>query len=146
NGHHRRRIWASWPLSEELTLKTRDRAGLGTLELHGPMGSLAEWRYTVTRSAAAQQLVRRFDIYRLGEDAEDDDLDEIEAPEAEEGVRATSTRALFRLWRFARPRIGFIILGFVLTVSSTAASLVPPYLTWPLLDDILIPYQSDVEE
>jgi ATP-binding cassette subfamily B protein len=33
-----------------------------------------------------------------------------------------------------------IILGFVLTVLGTAASLVPPYLTMPLVDEVLIPF------
>ena len=32
--------------------------------------------------------------------------------------------------------------GFALTMASTAATLVPPYLTIPLMDDILIPYQN----
>ena len=33
-------------------------------------------------------------------------------------------------------------MGFVLTLASTAATLVPPYLTMPLMDDVLIPYQN----
>ena len=33
-------------------------------------------------------------------------------------------------------------LGFALTVAGTAASLVPPYLTIPLLDKVLIPHQE----
>jgi ATP-binding cassette subfamily B protein len=33
-------------------------------------------------------------------------------------------------------------MGFVLTLMSTAATLVPPYLTMPLMDDVLIPYQN----
>ena len=32
--------------------------------------------------------------------------------------------------------------GFALTLASTAATLVPPYLTIPLMDDILIPFQN----
>src|SRR5439155_2804272 len=35
------------------------------------------------------------------------------------------------------------IFGFLLTFASTAASLIPPYLTRPLLDDVLIPHQSE---
>ena len=34
-----------------------------------------------------------------------------------------------------------ILSGFVLTLLSTAIRLVPPYLTIPLIDDILIPKQ-----
>ena len=63
------------------------------------------------------------------------------------GLRApagkpTSTWVLLRLWRFARPHKKQLAAGFGLTLASTAASLVPPYMTIPLMDDILIPYQS----
>jgi ATP-binding cassette, subfamily B, bacterial len=53
-----------------------------------------------------------------------------------------STWTLFKLWRFARPYQWQLLLGFVLTLASTAATLVPPYLTMPLMDDVLIPYQN----
>jgi ATP-binding cassette subfamily B protein len=54
----------------------------------------------------------------------------------------TSTWTLFKLWRFAKPYQGQLLLGFVLTLASTAATLVPPYLTMPLMDEVLIPYQN----
>ena len=60
----------------------------------------------------------------------------------EKDQAATSTWTLFKLWRFARPYRGQLLLGFVLTLLSTAATLVPPYLTMPLMDDVLIPYQN----
>ena len=47
--------------------------------------------------------------------------------------------ALLRLIPLTRRRAWAIALGFALTVASTAASLVPPYLTQPLVDDVLIP-------
>ena len=50
--------------------------------------------------------------------------------------------ALYRLIGFARPVAGLIALGFGLTLASTSAGLVPPYLTMPLLDRVLIPYQN----
>lgn len=53
-------------------------------------------------------------------------------------------RSLLRIARFARPHLRLTILGFVLMVVSTAASLVPPYLTMPLIDDVLIPHQHGV--
>jgi ATP-binding cassette subfamily B protein len=49
---------------------------------------------------------------------------------------------LLRLWRFAKPYKGQLFAGFALTLASTAATLVPPYLTMPLMDDILLPYQN----
>jgi ATP-binding cassette subfamily B protein len=54
-----------------------------------------------------------------------------------------STWVLLRLWRFARPYQGKLLLaGFLLTLASTAATLVPPYLTMPLMDEVLIPFQN----
>jgi len=53
-----------------------------------------------------------------------------------------STWTLFKLWQFAKPYQWQLLMGFVLTLASTAATLVPPYLTMPLMDDVLIPYQN----
>jgi ATP-binding cassette subfamily B protein len=53
-----------------------------------------------------------------------------------------STSTLFRLWRFARPYRGQLLAGFLLTLATTAANLVPPYLSMPLMDEVLIPYQN----
>ncbi|MBN4842208.1 ABC transporter, partial [Citrobacter braakii] len=49
---------------------------------------------------------------------------------------------LLRLWRFARPYRWQLLAGFLLTLGSTGATLVPPYLTMPLMDEVLIPYQN----
>jgi ATP-binding cassette subfamily B protein len=46
------------------------------------------------------------------------------------------------LWRFAKPYSGQLLAGFLLMLGSTAATLVPPYLTMPLMDEILIPFQN----
>ncbi len=53
-----------------------------------------------------------------------------------------STWALLRLWRFARPYRLLLLTGFLLTLASTAAALVAPYLTMPLMDKVLIPFQN----
>ena len=60
----------------------------------------------------------------------------------EKDLAPPSTWTLFKLWRFAQPYQWQLLLGFVLTLASTAATLVPPYLTMPLMDDVLIPYQN----
>ena len=44
------------------------------------------------------------------------------------------------------PYAGPIAIGFVLALATTVAGLIPPYLTMPLLDDILIPYQQRSEQ
>ena len=53
-----------------------------------------------------------------------------------------SSWSLFRLWRFAAPYKYQLLSGFLLTLAATAATLVPPYLTMPIMDDILIPFQN----
>lgn len=57
-------------------------------------------------------------------------------------MKPPETWALLRLWRFARPYRGRLLAGFLLTLASTAANLVPPYLTIPLMDKVLIPHQT----
>jgi ATP-binding cassette subfamily B protein len=69
--------------------------------------------------------------------------DSDECPLCSREVQAVpSTWVLLRLWRFARPYQKQLAAGFALTLASTAATLVPPYLAIPLMDDILIPFQS----
>jgi len=151
--------WQEWPLREGLTLNHNDHAGVGTLELVGENGLLATWRYTLAKNLAALRVINEFDLHRdsivsgqpVLRSAEDccpqckaplpPGEDECPACNRETAV-APSTWTLFRLWRFARPYRWQLFTGFVLTLASTAATLVPPYLTMPLMDDVLIPFQN----
>jgi ATP-binding cassette subfamily B protein len=148
--------WREWPLENVLALQTRERAGLGQIDAIGPEGRLHHWRYTAARARAAQRLARRFESYRR-EGALTDDRTETVCPGCGEVLRGelpecprcqassaavSPASALRRLLLFARKRAGMLLLGFVLTVAGTAAGLIPPYLTQPLIDDVLIPRQS----
>ncbi|MBS0390123.1 MAG: ABC transporter ATP-binding protein [Proteobacteria bacterium] len=150
-----------WPLAPGLTLRMQDHGGVGTLELHDADSRLALWRFTLGRHPQALHLQQRLDqqAERLQNplapvvQAADvprcavcgtplpPDSDECPAC-ARQQAPQTSTWVLLRLWRFARPYRKQLATGFALTLASTAASLVPPYMTIPLMDDILIPYQS----
>jgi len=150
---------SSWPLAEDLTLVMADQAGVGSLELMGPTARLARWRFTVPYSGAAGRFAHRFEearSRRLGKSngqstAEGGTVcpscgailtaEQTECP-ACAPVAPNPSRSLKRLVRFARHRQGLIFLGFVLTLASTAAGLIPPYLTIPLLDQVLIPLQN----
>jgi ATP-binding cassette subfamily B protein len=149
------REWREWPLAPELTLRARDRSGLGTLDLFGPSGRLAHWRYTIGRSAAAGQIAGRFAEFLRDGRIRDERPAEFACPVCGgelPGEQAScpvcapatppTTASLFRLARFARPRAGAIALGFFLTLASTAAGLVPPYLSVPLLKNVLIPMKD----
>jgi len=150
-----------WPLAPGLALRLHDHAGAAALEaFDGPL-RLVGWRFTLGRNPAAQRLVQRFEEARgdlavgraAGRPARrlcarcgaplPPGADE--CPRCEEEANAPpSTWTLFRLWRFAVPYRGQLLLGFGLTLAATAATLVPPYLTMPLMDRVLIPYQNGV--
>ncbi len=151
--------WAKWALSADLTLTHNDHAGVGTLELLDKQGRIGCWRYTLGRNLTALRVIAEFDLHRdslvSGQPVarpEEDVCPKCKAPippgEDEcpicnrESTVAPSTWTLFRLWRFARPYKGQLLLGFGLTLASTAATLVPPYLTMPLMDNVLIPFQN----
>ncbi len=112
-------------------------AGLA-LAGHGEMRS-GDPRTDLSRQPSA----RHEDLSR---DAGQDDREASarDADEREEVVeeQAPSGWVLFRLWRFARPYRLQLLSGFLLTLAATAATLVPPYLTLPLMDNVLIPYQN----
>ncbi|WP_225783769.1 ABC transporter ATP-binding protein [Xenophilus sp. Marseille-Q4582] len=139
---------SEWPLTAALELRLHDHAGVGTAELMDGAVRLARWRYTLAHQPALLRLQRR-----LAQQARR--LAGLPEAQAEEGANGgdgepldtelqtpPSTWVLLRLGRFARPYRTQLIWGFVLTLLSTAATLVPPYLTIPLMDDILIPFQN----
>ena len=151
--------WRSWPLAAGQHFQHHDHAGVGTLALHDSDRRLAAWRYTLALNTEALRLADQHtrQIERLAHPdhvVEDEDglcprckaplpPDDDECPLCERSTtRPPSTWALLRLWRFARPYRGRLFAGFLLTLASTAANLVPPYLTIPLMDKVLIPHQT----
>lgn len=137
--------WQSWDYRVGLRLTRHDHAGVGHLELLDDQGRLAHWCYTLGQNLhaarLAEQVQRRLQSLSTGQPmpppaAQDGPIDGEPAP------APASTWNLLRLWRFARPYKGQLLLGFVLTLLGTAASLVPPYLTMPLMDNVLVPYQN----
>jgi ATP-binding cassette subfamily B protein len=138
--------WREWPLTDAaLQLRLSDHSGVGTLDLTGPAGRLGRWRYTLghrppcgcSNCSDSERKVsprRRRRCRRWSDGRRKRHRHRIQTP--------PSTWVLLRLGRFAGPYRKQLILGFVLTLISTAATLVPPYLTIPLMDDILIPFQN----
>jgi ATP-binding cassette subfamily B protein len=63
--------------------------------------------------------------------------------EASEGDAAPrSWRPLVRVLAFARGHAGMAAIGCLLSVAGTVMALVPPYVTMPLVDNVLIPRQA----
>ena len=137
--------WQEWSFVEAggLALQFADHAGVGTIDLVDTRGRLARWRYTLAHQAAALRLQKLFDqrVAGVAQATAAADADDGLAPEPERQA-PPSTWVLLRLGRFAKPYRKQLIIGFLLTLASTAATLVPPYLTIPLMDDILIPFQN----
>lgn len=135
------RQWQSWNCSEVKALRMRSHTGMGTLELIGPSGRLACWNYTAAQFTNARDLVDQFDASSTPQESQtsldhgEDWLDPV-------SERPPQSRTLLRLFRFARPHLRLIFLGGVLAIASTTAGLIPPYLTMPLVDNVLIPYQN----
>ena len=134
-----------WPLTPDLQLSLKDYAGVGTLELHSRTHNMGTWRFTLGRNEHAQVFAEAFSA-RLNQPPPAE-LETSTQPQAnalleEEQLPLQGNWGLLRLWRFAEPYKGQLFLGFVLTLASTAATLVPPYLTMPLMDDVLIPFQN----
>lgn len=134
-----------WPLAAALSLSHADHAGVGSLELHDGAQRLARWRYTLGADAQALKLAAAFERQcrlRASGTAPEDEEPEPETDFAADTDSPPSTWVLLRLGRFARPYRRELLLGFVLTLTATAAALVPPYLTIPLMDEVLIPFQN----
>jgi ATP-binding cassette subfamily B protein len=151
--------WQHWDYRQGLSLQHYDHAGVGALELLDAHARLARWRYTLGQNVAALKVVdqfeRQLESLVSGQPVALHDATlcpkckaplpagEDECPICTREIHAPpSTWTLFRLWRFARPYRGQLLAGFLLTLASTAATLVPPYLTIPLMDRVLIPYQN----
>jgi ATP-binding cassette, subfamily B, bacterial len=138
--------WQSWPLKAGMHLVHGDQGGLAHLSLHDERRRLSHWRFTLGMNPDALALATRFEhqVARLTA-GQTEPEDEAEPEDNDFGIEAQerpSTWVLLRLWRFAHPYRWQLLLGFLLTLGSTAASLVPPYLTIPLMDDVLIPFQN----
>ena len=129
-----------WTLTEIDKLRTKDRGGLGTLELLGSDHRLGFWHYTIAQGPAALILGDRFEDLKAGR-ATRKLREEEEIPEGEEHEPPPDTMALFRLWQFARPHAFWMFIAFLLSLSATVASIATGILTRPL-SNLLYAYQG----
>lgn len=151
DGHAR--VVSECPLSASGAATLSDHGGVGTLDWLVEGKLQARWEFRLGLQPAVQLLVDAWSRVVAGEGAQVSAhcrSCDVELPTGEtlcEDCAAAdetppSTLTLLRLWRFARPYQSRLLLGFGLTLAATAATLVPPYLTMPLMDKLLIPYQN----
>ena len=151
----------SWELAACDHLTVLELSGLSTMELLGATSRMAVWRFTLGKAPQAHLFVeslRKAKSLTLTPEIGEGPVKIASAicpscggPMFEHESLCAScsaqpalppSKSLWRLVRFAKLRAGSILLGFILALASTAASLIPPYLTMPLLDKVLIPYQN----
>lgn len=147
---------SAWTLDAHSKLRALDQGSTGRLDLIGPSGLVRHWRYTVGRSPLAHRLVQCFDRLRQGEllgEEEPSEPPTVICPSCGAILAATQQgcpecggakekpvfSSLSRLASFATPRKWMLLLGFILMVASSGTALIPPYLTKPLIDNVLIP-------
>lgn len=151
--------WESWAYEQGLQMRHHDHAGVGHLELLNDAGLLAHWRFTLGQNL---HIIRLMDGFR---ERHEEVMTGKPAPKVEQNTcpscKATlepdqeecpvctkvihtppSTWTLFRLWRFAHPYRFQLAIGFTLMLLGTASHMIPRYLTKPLTDEVLIPFQS----
>ena len=156
-----------WDLRPELKVNYFDYAGVGNLELLDSDSKLVAWRFTLKYQQNASQITELVNLLcqslaldpqaPISQDNESERLSqENRCPQCKalldasgqcrscqrEAAAPAVSWSLFRLWRFAKPYQWQLLSGFLLTLAATAATLVPPYLTMPLMDDVLIPFQN----
>ena len=148
-----------YPLSARMALRQQDHAGIGCIELFAAGTRWASWRYTMAYDPEATRFVRQFEqvLGSLLSGQPVVDAQPLLCPQClmplqpnqdgcaycdVESEAPPSSWVLLRLWRFAKPYRWQLLSGFLLMLASTAATLVPPYLTMPLMDKVLIPYEN----
>jgi ATP-binding cassette subfamily B protein len=151
--------WQEWPYRAGLALQHHDHAGVGHLELVDDKGLLGAWRFTLGQNLQAMRVVDGFRDQveahvsgaAVAAPAQDScpsckaplDPEQDDCPICTKVLHTPpSTWTLLRLWRFAMPYKGQLALGFLLMLASTGAHMIPPYLTKPLMDNVLVPYQT----
>lgn len=141
----------NWPLDSLAGLHVQEKTGIAALELLDDSGRLGCWYYTLARVTAAHRFADRFaELKRTAppepvEEPPSEELDESSDPLEEEPASQLPPpqgKSLYRLLEFSRERWPVAVLGVTLTIACSAAGLIPPYVTMPLTDRVLIPLQG----
>lgn len=133
------RYIAALRLQDVESMQVVEHASVGELNVQCRDGHVERYRFTAGTAKHASTFVEMFEAIRqsVGE------LPEPTEEALEENLRHKPKRSVFyRMLGFARPELKAVIFGLALTLLTTAAGLVPPYLTMPLVDEVLIPYQT----
>lgn len=145
-----------WLLDSNLALDASVLGGLGKLKLSRDGQLLAQWWFTAQLNSQIDRFVGQFQASLKSRDAQADNeepltcpscgfvlsSDDPVCPHCTPVAAPPATHSLRRLMPFARRRGVTIVSGLLLTIAATSASMVPPYLSIPLLDKVLLPMQN----
>ncbi len=138
----------AWTLAEIQDLKLEEMGATAAIHLMQAEASVWHWRLTSGHLREVETFLSRFKEQRGMVSAEKDlsEDDEDVFADADPATPAAASQPLLRLFRFSRSWRKLMLLGFLLTVASTSAGLIGPWLTMSLVDDVLIPLQSATQE
>ncbi len=131
-----------WLLTPQTRLVLISRNTVNRLELRDEEKLVAAWQFTPATASAVYQFK---DAFESRHERQLHDTERPSLPHSAESPPSPakgSLAALLRVCGFARPYWWAVLLGGLLAVGSTLASLIPPYLTMPLVDRVLIPQQA----
>ena len=145
---YKRHAQHSWPLQKDFQLTLTNRPTIGQIELRAGQKFLKCWKFSAGITPDVERLIDSFETARndlfisnklpLKPNSSGDSP----SPNASKKITTGSFAALIRVLSFAGPYWRVVAIGTVLALATTFASLVPPYLTMPLVDRVLIPQQS----
>jgi len=136
--------WNDLQFTPDQELVCTELAGIQTVELRCSGEVLASWRSTLSQVTAANDFREAFAELRRRPKLHHGKYFQTATSRgvvARHRLREFFHSPLFRLMKFARARFKAVLVGFILTLSATAVSLIPPYLTMPLVDEVLVPAQ-----
>ncbi|GDY10148.1 ABC transporter [Planctomycetia bacterium] len=130
----------SWLLSDIGQVSSKEHGAIGTFELRTTAGTTTAWRYTVGKAVAIHKLVQLIEKLQQA-DPDADDNDDTEDAELEpEAPLPPMTKSFARLFRFTKPHMRMMTLGFVLTVLGSFFATVPMPLLGIVMDKVLVPF------
>ena len=141
----------AWPLDADSRLTVRMATSFGWVTLEQAGQPVASWQFTAARAADVQGLAAAWRAQQRGrpEPPADNEAGPAATPgwlsDEDVGAARGSWRPLVRVLGFAREHLAVAMLGCLLSMASTIMALVPPYVTMPLVDEVLIPRQSGAD-
>jgi ATP-binding cassette subfamily B protein len=133
-----------WEHRSDRRMELQECRGIIWLRLFQSAELVGSWPATSRRVAAAHRFVATYNECQIADGVTSCDENSREFTRDEEPQTGT-TRSLLRLGTFAKRNRGSLAAGIVLTLLATAFSLIPPYLTMPLIDRVLVPWQNGQE-